>query len=274
MTHDDTMTAATLVTGATGFIGRHIVRRLIADGAPVIALARARNGSTAAARVAAAVGPAVGQVEVVEGDLALPGLGLSPATLARLRHDVARVVHCGGDTTFAPHAVDAFKATLVDGPLELLRMLAGDRLRRWIHISTAFVCGARHGLVREDDGDVGQRFRNTYERMKLASEAVLRAAAQGMDIDLRIVRPSVVVGAGAATPGAHPSTVLFGLIRMTAALAGAALAAPASTDPRPTTHPLQLHSDRGCRPCRRGPRRTRRRRWWDVPRGDPESANA
>jgi nucleoside-diphosphate-sugar epimerase len=213
------MTSPTLVTGATGFIGRHIVRRLVADGVPVSALVRPRNGYSAGARVAAALEPVGDGIEVVEGDLALPGLGLSTTTLARLRRDIERVIHCAGDTSFSPHALDAFRATLVSGPLSLLRTLAGHRLRRWIHLSTAFVCGAREGVVREDEGDVGQSFHNAYEQAKLESEAAVRSAASALEVDVRIVRPSIVVGSGAATPGARPSNVLFGLIRMAAALA-------------------------------------------------------
>lgn len=217
--HGNAVTSPTLVTGATGFIGRHIIRRLVGDGVPVVALARRRNGHSATARVAAALEPAGDGIDVVEGDLALPDLGLSSATLARLRRRVERVIHCAGDTTFSPHAVDAFIATLVDGPLTLLRALAGHRLHRWVHLSTAFVCGAREGVVGESEGDVGQRFHNAYERTQLESEAAVRSAATALEVDVRIVRPSIVVGSGAATPGARPSKVLFGLIRMAAALA-------------------------------------------------------
>jgi hypothetical protein len=47
-----------LVTGATGFIGREVVRRFWATGRPVLVMARARAEVTAEARVAAALGPA------------------------------------------------------------------------------------------------------------------------------------------------------------------------------------------------------------------------
>lgn len=55
----------------------------------------------------------------------------------------------------------------LDGPRALLEGLAGGRLRRWAHLSTAYVCGRRSGTILERDGNVGQALNNAYERVKL-----------------------------------------------------------------------------------------------------------
>ena len=47
-------------------------------------------------------------------------------------------------------------------------------------------------MVREDELDAGQRFRNTYERSKCEAEALVQARAG--DLPIVIVRPSIVVG--------------------------------------------------------------------------------
>lgn len=93
-----------LVTGATGFIGRAIVARLLAAGRPVVALARPRDGVDAATRVAAALGGAAdgGGLEVVAGDLGALHDTLASADLRRLRATVETVIHCAGDTSFTP----------------------------------------------------------------------------------------------------------------------------------------------------------------------------
>jgi len=210
-----------LVTGATGFIGRAIVARLLAAGRPVVALARQRDGVDAATRVAAALGGAAdgGGLEVVAGDLGALHDTLASADLRRLRATVETVIHCAGDTSFTPEQLAPYRVGHVDGPAALLRALAGGRLARWAHVSTAFVCGERVGTVHESHGQTGQRFHNVYERVKLDAETVIRNAADETEVDVRVLRPSVVVGAAPTTAGGTPSNLFFGFIRLLAMLA-------------------------------------------------------
>ena len=210
-----------LVTGATGFIGREVVRRLLAARRSVVALARGRDGATALERVVTVVGslPAGADLDVVEGDLALPECGLGREDWRRLRATVQTVINCAGDTRFEPEAIEPYIAGHIDGPLRLLEGLAGGRLVRWAHVSTAFVCGRRTGTILERESDVGQAFHNTYERVKLEAERAVRAAGAGRGVDVRVFRPSIVVGAAPATAGGNPSNLFFGFIRMLAALA-------------------------------------------------------
>ena len=209
-----------LVTGATGFIGREILARLRAAGRPATALVR---GPSAAARLAAAVGDAAGAgLDVVEADLAAPRCGLAPAVWRRLAARVDTVIHCAGDASFAPRDLDRFVAGHVEGPVALLHGLAPGRLRRWLQFSTAFVCGLRAGTVGEDEGDVGQAFRNPYERVKLAAETAIREAGCRTGVAVTVLRPSIVVGAAPATAGGGPSGLFFGFLRLAAGLAGLA----------------------------------------------------
>lgn len=208
-----------LLTGATGFIGREIARRLLDASRPIVVLARRRDGVEAADRVAAALGDRLGSLEVVEGDIAAAGGGLAEADCARLRECVETVIHCAGDTSFAPASPTAFVAGHIHGPVTLLRALAGRRLARWIQVSTAYVCGTREGLVLESDGDRGQAFHNDYERVKLRAESAVRETGASSGVDVRVLRPSIVVGAAPATGGGTPSNLFFVFIRLVATLA-------------------------------------------------------
>jgi long-chain acyl-CoA synthetase len=72
------------------------------------------------------------------------------------------------------------------------RARAEGALERFVHVSTAYVAGDADGVFAEADRDVGQRFRNTYERTKLEAELALAGALD--ELGGVIVRPSIVVG--------------------------------------------------------------------------------
>lgn len=73
-----------------------------------------------------------------------------------------------------------------------LAELAGEHggFERFDHVSTAYVAGTHPGCFHEHDFDVGQDFRNAYERSKLEAEYLVRTN----DLPTTILRPSIVVG--------------------------------------------------------------------------------
>jgi long-chain acyl-CoA synthetase len=114
-------------------------------------------------------------------------------TRERLAGSIGAVVHCAASISFDLE-LDAAREINVDGTREVIK-LAQDAaehgsLERVVHVSTAYVAGDREGCVREDEGDVGQRFRNTYEQTKLEAEEVVR----GSGLPAAILRPSIIVG--------------------------------------------------------------------------------
>ena len=197
------MSGAILLTGATGFLGMDALARLIErDRDEVVVLVRAADDEAARARLDGVFArlydePPAGaaRVSAVRGDLLEPGLGLSAGDRARLVGSVDRIVHCAASISFELPLEDAREINVrgVERVIELAREIAAaGSLRRFVHVSTAYVSGRHAGEFSEDDLDVGQEFRNTYERSKNEAERLLRAAAG--ELPLAVARPSIVVG--------------------------------------------------------------------------------
>ncbi len=193
---------AILLTGATGFLGMETLARLLEQGdEPIYVLVRAPDDAAARERLQAVLAGLYEQspagatrVHAVCGDLLEPGLGLSDRDRRELIESVEWIVHCAASISFEMSLEQAREINVggVVRVIDLAREIARDgRLRRIVHVSTAYVAGRHEGVFGEQDLNVGQEFRNTYERSKNEAERVLREAS---DLPLVVARPSIVVG--------------------------------------------------------------------------------
>ncbi|HXY26469.1 MAG TPA: SDR family oxidoreductase [Candidatus Acidoferrum sp.] len=92
------------------------------------------------------------KVEVVEGDVSLPGLGLDEGTQARLQKSLDVIVNSAGLTDFNPDLRDAISSN-VDSTLHLLEFLRKCSHTGLMHLSTCYVVGMRDGRVGEESKD-------------------------------------------------------------------------------------------------------------------------
>ncbi|MBA3748068.1 MAG: SDR family oxidoreductase, partial [Solirubrobacterales bacterium] len=192
-----------LLTGATGFVGMELLVRVLEQtDRSVVALVRATDDAAAQLRIDELfdllLAPAKRhdlrhRVQGVAADLESPGLGLSERTRDELTQSISAVVHCAASVSFTLELEEARRIN-VGGTREILQLAKEARdygsLDRFVHVSTAYVAGERDGRARERQGDVGQEFRNTYERTKLEAERVV----QNSGLPAAILRPSVIVG--------------------------------------------------------------------------------
>lgn len=188
------------LTGATGHLGRALLPELLADpDRQVLCMVRARDDAHLAERLArlrAPLGEAAGRVEAVQGDVSTPTLGLSSRDRERVLAEAEDVLHCAASVRFDMSEEEASRQNLAatEAVLELcLELLETGRLQRYDHVSTCYVAGDRLGRVYEHECDVGQGFRNAYERSKCQAEERVRAA-MGRGLPACIHRPSIVVG--------------------------------------------------------------------------------
>jgi nucleoside-diphosphate-sugar epimerase/putative sterol carrier protein len=186
-----------LLTGATGLLGRYLLRDLLRAGHTVTVLARDRHGTGAKERVAelgafwsdalrADLPPPV----VLHGDLTAPRLGLGDAERRWVARHCASAVHAAASVSF-PACADEPWRTNADGTRHVIELCEELGVARLHHVSTAFVCGERAGPVYEHELACGQRFRNSYEASKFEAERIVRRARS---IRATVYRPSVIVG--------------------------------------------------------------------------------
>jgi long-chain acyl-CoA synthetase len=193
-----------LLTGATGFLGMELLARYLERTERTIyALVRAGDDAEAMARLrraAATVVPDPDRYEnrliAIRGDVALPGLGIDDRVRDELAEAITEIVHAAASVEFTLPLAGA-RAINADGTRQLLELAErcaqrGSGLRRFSHVSTAYVAGTHRGEFAEDQLDRGQDFRNTYEQTKWEAERLLHAHFGHLPI--QIFRPSVVVG--------------------------------------------------------------------------------
>jgi thioester reductase-like protein len=226
---------AVLLTGATGFVGREVLSRLLARGdRHVHALVRASDDEEAAGRL-----PAHDRLTAVAGDIERPGLGLSEEAAEALRRHVSTVIHCAASVSFEL-PLEESRQVNVEGTRNMAQFARGcPRLERFTYVSTAYVAGEPGGLFREDELAVGQSFRNPYEQSKFEAEVALRSEAS--DLPLQILRPSIVVG-DSNTGRTSAFNVLYGPLRAFAR--GALRAIPARRDSPVDIVPVDYVADR------------------------------
>lgn len=158
-----------LLTGFTGFLGK-VWAAFLLDRAPHIGkltlLVRGRRDERAETRVRRIFerSPALrplrekhgddllafvrSKVEVVDGDVREPLLGIEPAVLARLAPTLDAIVHCAGLTDFSPDPLAAL-AVNVRGAEHAADVAARTVGKRLVHVSTCFVAGTIDGEVSE-----------------------------------------------------------------------------------------------------------------------------
>ncbi len=138
--------------------------------------------------------PYAGRAVALRGDLTRPGLGLRRGRTA-LAEQVEEIVHGAASVSFDLD-VETSRAINVEGTRRMLelaeRCQARGGLRRFSYVSTAYVAGEHRGCFSEDDLDVGQRFRNSYERSKFEAESLVARWRERLPVT--VMRPSIVVG--------------------------------------------------------------------------------
>jgi nucleoside-diphosphate-sugar epimerase len=183
-----------LVTGGTGFIGRHLVRRLVETGARVRLLVRPSSDLDALSDVA-------DHLEFFPGNLKAAG------SLDAAVEGIDTVFHLGAATR---EGWQQAEQASVLGTGCLLKKARGRGVRRFVYVSSMAVYDfgqMRPGAVVDESAplEFHPHLRNAYARSKCEAEALARSYLHASDMVLTIVRPGAVYGPGG--PAHIPPTI-------------------------------------------------------------------
>ncbi len=199
------------VTGATGFLGLHLVRELLRHHNRVLLLSR-RNTVPAEERVTRFL-QASGVTDTrlleltprltsVDIDVRVPQLGLGDAAFQQLADRIDVLWHCAGNISFSDCDEDVWR-TNVDGMRHVLALVSAGRREPLVcHVSTVAVAGGRrHGTVREEELDASHGFQTLYERSKYEAEVLLRRWVRLHGGRAAVFRPSGLITHHPTYPG-------------------------------------------------------------------------
>jgi NAD(P)-dependent dehydrogenase (short-subunit alcohol dehydrogenase family) len=177
------------VTGATGFIGRHLVQELLSnrDGEIYVLV---REGSRE--RLADLIDRWDGgdRVTPVVGDLTEDRLGVDQAWIDEHRGKIDHFFHLAAiyDMTAEDEVNERTNVTGTRNAVALANALEVGCLD---HVSSVAASGLYKGLFREDMFDEGQKLPSAYHRTKFESEKIAREEST---VPWRVYRPAVVIG--------------------------------------------------------------------------------
>jgi NAD(P)-dependent dehydrogenase (short-subunit alcohol dehydrogenase family) len=178
------------VTGATGFIGRHLVERLLErDGTIFVLVREGSKGRLEELRNRWGVGP--DRVVGIVGDLSQPGLGVSDADVERLRGQVDHLFHLAAIYDMTADA-ETQRVANVEGTRHMVEFAEAVEAGRVHMVSSIAAAGLYKGIWREDMFEEAQDLDNhPYFRTKHDSEGIVRSESTR---PWRVYRPGIVVG--------------------------------------------------------------------------------
>lgn len=184
-----------IITGATGFLGRHLVRRLLESGERICIIVRC-NENDAQTRVDHIFSGYVykyrDHLDVISGDITKKDLGISEKKLREFKNVTVNVWHLAANLSFRCEHKKQIYQDNVHGMInvvDFVNHLGPDTCL--FYTSTAYVCGSKNRNCLEDEIDRGQKPRNLYEKTKISAEKIIRNSCQRKFV---IFRPSIVVG--------------------------------------------------------------------------------
>jgi nucleoside-diphosphate-sugar epimerase len=164
------------ITGASGFIGQAVVKKLLTGGHSIRALLLPQEPESLAAATT-----------IVRGDVT------RPETFAGVMKGSDTIIHLAGAVGFQTWM--NCLAINREGTSNVVREAVSSNVRRFVHMSSVSVYGRTPGVPIREDFPM-KRIGDPYGDTKIDAETILRETASQGNLDLTVIRPTVVYGPG------------------------------------------------------------------------------
>ncbi|WP_343667299.1 SDR family NAD(P)-dependent oxidoreductase [Chitinophaga sp.] len=170
-----------LVTGGTGFLGSHLLRKLVKTGIPVRALYRKE--------IPEQLRDIADKITWIKGDV------LDVCALEDAMEGVEKVYHCAGVVSFRPEAREQIMKVNIDGTANVVNLALDAGVKKLVHVSSVAALGrAKTGQMIDENTEWQDSHHNSqYAVSKYRAEMeVWRGIAEGLPA--AIVNPSIILG--------------------------------------------------------------------------------
>jgi nucleoside-diphosphate-sugar epimerase len=186
------------LTGATGFLGSHLMATLLSKGYNIIVFGRSAKNESLEERISRllqwfGIDSCLDQVTCVDTDLSQDNLGIPTGEYSRLCSVVDSVIHCASDTSFSESKREKVMAANINNLKGILEFSKNAHVNFFHYISTAYVAGTGVTYCKETLSSV-KTFTNVYEESKAEAEKIISRFCEKNSICLSIIRPSIVYG--------------------------------------------------------------------------------
>ncbi len=178
------------ITGATGFIGRRLVRKLLERDGSIIYILIRESEKDLLEQLQEFWGCDSGRVVPVVGDLTQPLLGVTAVDCGKLGKKTTHFFHLAAIYDLKADAASQLRVN-VDGTRNAVRFAEAIGARHFHLFSSIASAGLYEGLFREDMFEEAEGLEHPYFRTKHDSEGIVRGEC---GIPWRIYRPALVVG--------------------------------------------------------------------------------